>query len=248
MSPSENTIIERFDDKVNRALRRGEGGPYVTLTYAQSLDGSITSGRGRTMRLSNPRSQTLTHQLRALHDAILVGINTVLADDPRLNVRFAEGRDPRPVIVDSHLRFPREARLLRGQVQTPLIATTAGACERKEALLRAAGAEVVRLPAQADGLVDLPSLLEYLRRSQVRTVMVEGGARVISSFLCAGLANQLIVTICPMFIGGLRAVEQMPPVGSDPVPRLGNLLYESLEGDLVMMADFLQVPVRSKMA
>ena len=80
--------------------------PYTTLAYAQSLDGSIAATPGRTLHLSNALSRTMTHHLRARHDAILVGINTVLTDNPRLTVRLTAGRHPRPVVIDGCLRMP----------------------------------------------------------------------------------------------------------------------------------------------
>ncbi|MGH9336192.1 MAG: RibD family protein, partial [Vicinamibacteria bacterium] len=89
------------------------GRPFVTLAYAQSLDGSIAGEGNRPLSLSCERSQKLTHELRACHDAILVGIGTVLADNPRLIVRLVNGEDPRPIVVDSRLRIPRDARLLK---------------------------------------------------------------------------------------------------------------------------------------
>ncbi len=109
----------RVMDRVKTALaaasehRQRTGRPLVTLSYAQSLDGSIADRPGRPLSLSGSQCMTLTHGLRASHDAILVGIGTVLADNPRLNVRLVTGESPQPVIVDSRLRFPPYANLLR---------------------------------------------------------------------------------------------------------------------------------------
>src|SRR5215831_2035198 len=115
------------------------GRPFVTLTYAQSLDGCIAARRGQALHLSGRQSLTLTHRLRAAHDAILVGIGTVLADNPLLNVRLVEGKDPQPVIVDSQLRFPLEANLLRHHSLAPLIATSEQAERDRQRHLEAAG-------------------------------------------------------------------------------------------------------------
>src|SRR5438874_9179107 len=105
-------VMDRVKTRLDQAARVPAERPFVTLSYAQSLDGSITTRPGATLGLSNSASQALTHDIRAHHEAILVGVNTVLTDDPRLTVRLVDGRSPRPVIVDSHLKTPPTARLL----------------------------------------------------------------------------------------------------------------------------------------
>src|SRR5205823_12555295 len=97
--------------------------PFVTLSYAQSVDGSIAARPGQPLALSGALSMTLTHQLRAAHDAILVGIGTVLADNPRLSVRLVEGKDPQPIVADSRLRLPLSANLLYQHPLSPWIAS-----------------------------------------------------------------------------------------------------------------------------
>lgn len=138
------------------------GRPFVTLSHAQSLDGSIAARSGRPLALSGPESMTLTHSQRACHDAILVGIGTVLADNPRLTVRLVAGRDPQTVIMDSRLRFPPYAELLR-HGRSPWIATAQEADSQRLEALETAGARVFRLPS-ADGWVDLVSLLKAFKR------------------------------------------------------------------------------------
>ncbi len=120
--------------------------PFITLTYAQSIDGCIAQFEGETLQLSNPFALKLTHQVRALHDAILVGINTVLRDNPRLNVRLVKGQSPQPIVVDSRLRFPLEANLLKEPCVRPIIFAGHDACEVKERRLINAGAQVMRSP------------------------------------------------------------------------------------------------------
>ena len=127
-------------DRVKTALatasehRQRTGRPLVTLSYAQSLDGSIADRPGRPLSLSGSQSMILTHGLRASHDAILVGIGTVLADNPRLNVRLVTGKSPQPVIVDSRLRFPPYANLLRHGRAPWIVANEGADPERREAL------------------------------------------------------------------------------------------------------------------
>ena len=140
-------------------FRRRNGRPLVTLSYAQSLDGSIAVCRGRSCALSGLDSQIMTHQLRAAHDSILVGIGTVMADNPQLTVRLTKGPDPLPVVLDSQLRFPSNSNLLKNKI-APLIATTVAACPQKQRELEESGARIIRVAADDRGWVDLNSLLK----------------------------------------------------------------------------------------
>lgn len=210
--------------------------PMVTLSYAQSLDGSISAQRGRPTPISGPEALRLTHMLRARHDAILVGIGTVLADDPQLTVRLLEGDNPQPIILDSHLRFPVGARLLQNGRQ-PWIATTDQADPRRQAALEALGGRVIRLPADAHGRVSLDALLAWLAAEGIGRVMVEGGATVISNFMATHLADKLVLTIAPMVLGGLNAVEQLSQLNGHGTPRLSHRTVRSLGNDLVVFGD-----------
>lgn len=186
------------------------GRPAITVSYAQSLDGSIAALPGEPLRLSGARALGLTHRLRARHDAILVGIGTVLADDPRLNVRLAAGRSPTPVVLDSRLRLPGTARLLRGDGRRPaLVATTRGASAAAVRRLRAQGAEVIRFAAE-EGRVPLRRLLRALARRGVRRLLVEGGGRVLTSLFAARLADAVVVTVAPRLVGGEPVLTRVP--------------------------------------
>ncbi len=188
------------------ARGRPRAAPFITLTYAQSLDGSIAVRRGFPLALSGGGAQMLTHMLRATHDAILVGVGTVLSDDPRLTVRLVDGPDPLPIVVDSRARTPVDARLLAHPTRRPVIATTEAAAPAAVSALERAGARVVRFPSDPRGRVDLGALLEWLAGEGVSSVMVEGGARVITSFLRGRRVDHMIVTVASMLVGGLRAV------------------------------------------
>lgn len=213
--------------------------PVTTLTYAQSLDGCIALSEGRTLQLSNEQTQRLTHQIRSMHDAILVGINTVLSDDPQLTVRLSRGPNPQPVVVDSGLRFPMDARLLQDPCVRPIIATSHQACPRRTAELRAAGAEILHVPVTEDGRVDLRQLMVVLKQRGLQSLMIEGGATIITSVLAAGLADQLLVTIAPRFVGGLRSVKLVSDDEREGMPRLRNLQFSSLAGDVVIRGDLV---------
>ncbi len=213
------------------------GRPYVTLTYAQSIDGSITVRRGEPMELSCTQSLAMTHELRAQHDAILVGIETVLADDPRLTVRLAEGPNPIPVVLDSRLRIPLDARLLGNGAVRPWIATTDLADAGRQRRLEAAGARVMRLPANPSGQVDLTALLGQFSQAGIRSLMVEGGARVITSFLSAHLVDRLVLTIAPLLVGGLNAVGNLAELNGCSFPSLRNPRYQSVGSNIVLFGD-----------
>jgi GTP cyclohydrolase II len=212
------------------AHRAKFGRPMVTLSYAQSLDGSLAARRGQSLALSGPAATALTHSLRAAHAAILVGIGTVLADDPRLTVRYADGPSPQPVVLDSTLRTPLQARLLR-HPRGVWIACTRGDPGKRLAL-QSAGARLLDLPPDPAGGVSLPALLACLAADGIDSLMVEGGAQVIQACLSQGLADTLVLTIAPLFVGGLHAVEGLLP--GPGFPRLEGAGYERLGEDLIV--------------
>ena len=212
---------------------RRTGRPFVTLSYAQSLDGSIAARYGRPLALSGFQSMALTHRLRAMHDGILVGIGTVLADNPRLDVRLVEGKDPQPVIVDSRLRFPPYANLLRNG-RSPWIITGEGVDPERQSVLEAMGVQVFHLPG-SNGLLDMIFLLRHLGNMGINSLMVEGGAQIIGSFLASRLVDQIVLTIAPLMVGGLRVMEGFPP--RKGFPRLRHLSYQQLGEDLVLRGE-----------
>jgi GTP cyclohydrolase II len=207
MTNAHDSLFEDHQARADSHLRRF-GRPLVTLSYAQSLDGSIAARRGETLVLSGPESKVLTHRLRAANDAILVGIGTVLADDPRLTARLAGGAHPQPVVVDSRLRFPPDARLLNHPIHMPWIATGERADPARAQALEAKGAVMLPLPEEADGWIDLGALLDQLGQRGIASLMVEGGAAILTSFLAGRLADQLVLTIAPRLVGGLGAVDR----------------------------------------
>jgi len=218
---------------------RHQGRPYVTLSYAQTLDGSIAIQSGPHLSISNAQTYTLTHQLRASHDAILVGIRTVLADNPRLTVRLVEGNDPQPVILDSTLRCPLESNLVQNSQRPPWIMTGHRADPDRQARLEARGARVFRLDVDAGDQVDLAQVLGVLAKQGIQHLMVEGGGQVITNFIKAQLVDQLVLTVGPMFVGGLRAVDRLGLQKIGDIPRLDNVHYQTFDSDLVIRGDLV---------
>lgn len=150
--------------------------PAVTIHYAQTLDGRIATRTGDARWVSGDASLRLAHELRASHDAVLVGIGTVLKDDPRLTVRLADGANPVRVIVDSSLRIPLDANVLRdGDVRT-IVATTEAADPVRADRVRATHAEVLRVRTDERGAVDLAQLLALLRGDGIRSLLVRAAA------------------------------------------------------------------------
>lgn len=211
------------------------GRPYCTITYAQSIDGSIATKSGGALAISGADALRMTHRLRASHDAILVGIDTVLTDNPMLTVRLVEGEHPQPVVLDSNLRFPTHARMLDNPKRPWVVSGEEHMHDARKAALEEKGVRVLHVPRNGMGHIDLPQLLRCLGALGMRSVMIEGGARVITSFLELRLGNQLIVTISPRLVGGLH------PMGTRPesclYPALSQTVYEQWGADMVLVAD-----------
>jgi len=203
--------LGRASEDANRAFSiwASERRPLVTLKAAASVDGFIADGRPRARRapawLTGPAARRVAHELRAAHDAVLVGSGTVLADDPRLTVRLPGGRPtPVRVILDARLRTPVGAKVLAripgGGVPT-LVFTRRGAPAARVGALVAAGAEVVTLAAPR-GRLPLASVLRELAARDLQSVLVEGGAAVHGSFIAAGLVDGVALFVAPRLLGG----------------------------------------------
>jgi 3,4-dihydroxy 2-butanone 4-phosphate synthase/GTP cyclohydrolase II len=173
--------------------------PFVVVKYAQSLDGRIATVTGDSKWISGEEERTVSHALRARCDVILVGVGTVLADDPQLTVRMVPGASPIRVVLDSTLRVPEDARVLDDDAAT-LVITTERSDRDKRDLVESRGAGV-RVARRCGEGVEIKSALKILSDMGVRSVLVEGGAKVITSFLKQGLVDRVIVSIAPKLIG-----------------------------------------------
>lgn len=183
----------------------------MTVKFAQSLDGRIATATGDSKWITGEEARCFAHQLRGEHDAILVGIGTVLADDPQLTVRLIEGRDPLRVIVDTKLRTPLAARVLaNGAASGTLIVCNESADRARVEAVQEVGGEVLRLAANVTG-IDIASLLEALGLRGIESVLVEGGQRIITSFLAARAADRVIAIVAPKIIG--KGIESIGDLG-----------------------------------
>ena len=222
--------------------------PLVTLHFAQSLDGRIGLGAGceRTI-LSSAEGVAAAHRARAEHDAVLVGIETVLHDDPWLTVRAGGGQQPTRVVLDSSLRLPLSARLLSsGERAAPVLVfgAAARAAPERQAALERAGAFVQLTEADAEGRVSLTAVLEALAARGVKRLLVEGGGKVLTSFLRERAADRAEIELSPCFLGspatpavrelGVAALAEAVRLEGMEVERLGHGLL--LRGRVVYAA------------
>jgi diaminohydroxyphosphoribosylaminopyrimidine deaminase/5-amino-6-(5-phosphoribosylamino)uracil reductase len=200
---------------------RETGRPFVAAKFAMSLDGKIATAAGESRWITGETARRHGHRLRHEHDAILVGLNTVLADDPQLTARDAgtDARQPIRVVLDSQLRTPATARVF-GE-HTLVASLRAG---------ELAGAEVLTLPADG-GRVALEPLLDELGRRGVISLLVEGGAETHASFMSRGLVNKVYAYIAPRLIGGRKAPG---PVGGAGVQHLSEAVHLH-DTELVML-------------
>ncbi len=176
--------------------------PAFTLKAAVTLDGKIATVGGQSQWITGEEARAHAHRLRDTHDAVLVGLGTVLADDPRLSARLPGARDPVRVVVDSQLRMPPKAKLLPGKTgPRTIIATTERASAAAEKALVKAGAEVWRLPP-VDGRTSLEALASRLAEEGIQSVLVEGGGILNAALLACGLATDIQLFVAPLIVGG----------------------------------------------
>lgn len=216
------------------------GRPYCRCKLAASLDGRTSMASGESQWISSEASRRDVHRLRARSSAILTGVETLLADDPSMNVRLAPAdlaghdpgvpiRQPMRIVVDSRLRTPDAARMLALPGGT-IIACVAGVNPQRVSELTAAGAEVVALPEDR-GRVSLPALMRWLARREINEVLLEAGPTLAGAVLTAGLVDEIVVYIAPHLMGddarglfrlpGLTSMQHRIPLVLEEVRRIG---------------------------
>jgi len=179
------------------------GLPFVSLKLAATLDGKITLGSTEDKWITNEKSRRFVHYLRDIHDAILVGINTVIKDDPLLTTRLPrkKGKDPVRIILDTHLRIPLEAKVLHLNSLSPtIIVTSFDAPFEKIRALQKLGAEVLQISSE-NGRLSLLELLKILGKKKITSLLVEGGAQVATSFFNKGLVDKVYFFYAPKIAG-----------------------------------------------
>lgn len=182
--------------------------PFVTLKFACSLDGKIATSTGESQWISGIESRKFSHHLRDINDAILVGVGTVLDDNPTLTTRLVEGKNPVRIIVDSTARTPLNSNVVTDKSARTIIATTANASDEKISALKSLGVEIIT--AGEGERVDLKILMQKLAAQEITSVLVEGGGQIHFSMLKENLVDKIFAFVAPKIIGGensLTAVE-----------------------------------------
>jgi len=184
------------------------GMPYITVKYAQTLDGRIATRSGDSQWISSEASRKYVHRLRGINMGIMVGAGTAVADNPQLTVRHVKGKNPFRIIVDSKLRIPIKSSVLTdANAHLTIMATTSSAPSGKMTAIKKQGAEVLVVKKEKNGNVSLKDLLRKLGKREIMSVLVEGGSEIITSLLKAGLVDKMIIPIAPKIVGkGLEAI------------------------------------------
>ncbi len=213
--------------------------PFVTLKAALTLDGKIASSTGQSQWISSPASREKVHRLRNQVDAILVGVGTVLEDDPQLTVRgIRASTNPCRVVMDSRLRLPLTARILEPEAET-LVATTSRASRRRIRDLEARGVTVQVFRPDRQGRVPVGTLLKHLAKRGMQHVLLEGGSGIYTTALKAKEVDKLLLFLAPLLLGGREAPTLFDGVGFAS-PRKGlpvhDLQWRRSDRDLMLEA------------
>lgn len=214
---------ERLNEAFGKYITRRT--PFVILKLAASLDGKIATSTGDSRWITGPASRHFVHQLRNQVDAVVVGIGTVLADNPRLTCRLRGGRDPLRIVMDSHLRIPLKARLLRQrEPEKTIIATGSRASRQKIKAIQSRGAQVWSFPLRR-GAIPFAAILKKLGKTGLLSVMIEGGATTAGRALGEKVVDKVFFFYAPKIIG----VEGKSMVGNLGTQRVGRAKIKDLE-------------------
>ena len=220
--------------------------PFIVLKTAMSLDGKIATVSGESQWISSEGSRMHSQGLRARYMAILAGIGTVLADDPRLTCRLEGKRSPIRIIADSTLRIPENAKVLDEQDKAPTIIAVGDGCDkRKKERLCERGIRIIEVPGE-DGRVDFEALFKKMGSLGIDSILAEGGGTVAGTLVAKGLADRVTAYIAPMLIGGKDAKTPVEGEGIERLEtamRLRDVECEMIDGD-IMLTGRVDKPVK----
>ncbi len=199
--------------------------PFVVAQLGQSLDGRIATLSGESQWINKDEALIHVHRVRAAVDAVIVGVGTVVADDPKLNVRRVPGRNPARVVIDPKGRMPATAKLLVEDGARRIVVRAAGCAQPP-----VAGAEAVEVAASVDGSLSPQAIIQALFDLGLRTFLVEGGAGTVSGFIDGNAVDRLHVLVAPVILGSGK-----PGISLKPIDRLAQALRPT--ADVHVLAD-----------
>ncbi len=221
--------------------------PFITLKYAMTLDGKIATANADSKWITGEAARTFAHRLRRQHDAVLVGIGTVVADDPELTTRMVQGKNPVRVVLDTKLRISLMATVLNPVAETIIFTGMEADEDKANALNALPNVEVVRLSAE-EGKLPIAKVVAALAERGITSLLVEGGSSVHGAFYDAGLADRVYAFVAPKIIGGKNALTAVGGEGSEFVAE--GWLLEEVEvqklGTDIMVTGLL--PERNKLS
>ncbi|WP_318508888.1 bifunctional diaminohydroxyphosphoribosylaminopyrimidine deaminase/5-amino-6-(5-phosphoribosylamino)uracil reductase RibD [Bacillus sp. T3] len=203
--------------------------PFIISKVAMTLDGKIATYNGHSQWITGSEARSSVHQLRNEVDGIMVGIGTVLADDPQLTTRLPNGgKNPVRIILDTNLRLPLNAQVTETADASTWVITGEDVNEQKVQELKAKGLEIISVPIAESGL-DLPSVLSELYNRGLTDVLLEGGSELNGTFLQAGLINKYLIYVAPKFIGGRNSKTPYAGPDSETMDAAINVDFHSIE-------------------
>lgn len=213
-----------------------QGRPFVHLKIAQSLDGRIATNKGQSRWITNESALKKVHELRSEYDAILVGINTVVQDNPSLTVRHVKGRNPYRIILDNRLVIPPSAQIVTDRFKTHTIIFTSVPEENRAARqLTEEGIRIIHMSAGSSKYLDIAEVLKNLAEMNISSVLVEGGGEIFTSFLKANLFDKITFFISPMIIGtGIQSIGELGITSLAQAHRLGQVKIEIIDHQVMV--------------
>jgi len=219
--------------------------PFIYLKMAQTLDGFLASKNGDSKWISNKKARLYTHKLRHKVDAILVGINTLINDNPRLTTRLTDGtgKDSLRIVLDTKLKIPLHARIINQQSSADTLIVTAKDInkEKKERLINKQGVEILSLDLEENNEIPLKVLLKILHERNISSILVEGGGKINYSFLNNNLIDKLYAFIAPKILGGRDGISVFNGIGPESIKKaiyLQEVEYKILDDNIVLIAKY----------
>ncbi len=228
-------ILEKEAKKLNEGYSKymKTKRPFVIMKVAMSIDGKIATSTGDSKYITSKEARTYVHKLRAEIDAVMVGLNTVLRDNPELTPRLVSGKDPMKIVVDSRLKIPKGCNLMKDPSKL-IIATTGSASKNEIKKLQQMGVNVV-VTKSVNGMVDLHDLIKQLGKHEITSVMIEGGSSLNSSAIKAGIVDKILIFTAPKIIGnGVGAIGNLGITKIGKAIKLKNPMTRKIGNDLLI--------------